>query len=43
MHGCPDEVQLGIPGSIGCVRMRNSDVVELYDQVQVGTPVHIRE
>ena len=39
IHGCPDDVVLGTPGSHGCIRMRNSDVVELFDRVSVGTPV----
>lgn len=43
LHGCPDEVRLGTPGSIGCIRMSNRDVVELYDRVTLGTRVHIHE
>lgn len=39
IHGCPDDTELGIPGSHGCIRMRNTDVVELFDAVPVGTPV----
>ena len=39
IHGCPDDTVMGVPGSHGCIRMRNSDVVELYDRVPVGTPV----
>src|SRR5258705_6838299 len=31
IHGSPDAVEMGKPGSIGCVRMRNRDIVELYD------------
>jgi L,D-transpeptidase YbiS len=41
IHGCPDNVPLGIPGSIGCVRMRNVDIVELFDRVPPYTPVQI--
>lgn len=41
IHGTPDEVELGIPGSAGCVRMRNADILELYDSVSPGTPVNI--
>src|SRR5574340_539459 len=41
IHGTPDEVALGRPGSRGCVRMRNADLVELFEQVGVGTPVEI--
>jgi len=43
IHGCPDPVELGVPGSIGCVRMRNRDVVELFDRVPPYTPVLILE
>ncbi len=43
LHGCPDDVTLGKPGSIGCIRMSNRDVVELYDRVPIGTRVHIHE
>jgi lipoprotein-anchoring transpeptidase ErfK/SrfK len=41
IHGMPDTEPLGVPGSIGCVRMRNADVVELFDLVTVGTTVEI--
>ena len=41
IHGSPDIEPMGIPGSIGCVRMRNSDVVDLFDRVAVGTLVNI--
>lgn len=41
LHGTPDDVELGIPGSRGCVRMRNADIIELFTCVQVGTPVLI--
>jgi lipoprotein-anchoring transpeptidase ErfK/SrfK len=41
IHGSPDSVAVGIPGSIGCVRMRNADIVELFDRVPAGTPVEI--
>ena len=43
IHGTPDSSELGKPGSIGCVRMRNRDVAELYDRVAPYTPVEIRE
>ena len=43
IHGCPDDIALGAPGSHGCVRMRNTDVVELFDRVPVGTPVILDE
>ncbi len=43
IHGSPDSVAMGTPGSIGCVRMRNADIVELFDLVPAGTPVLISE
>lgn len=43
IHGTPDSVQLGIPGSHGCIRMRNADLVELFDLVPAGTAVEIIE
>jgi lipoprotein-anchoring transpeptidase ErfK/SrfK len=42
IHGSPDTVAMGVPGSIGCVRMRNADIVELFDRVPSGTEVEIR-
>ena len=41
IHGSPDGVQMGVPGSIGCIRMRNSDGIELFDRVSVGDSVQI--
>jgi len=41
IHGTPDEVPLGVPGSHGCVRMRNADLCELFDIVATGTVVEI--
>jgi lipoprotein-anchoring transpeptidase ErfK/SrfK len=41
IHGSPDSVPMGTPGSIGCIRMRNADIVELFDRVPAGTPVRI--
>jgi L,D-transpeptidase YbiS len=43
IHGCPDSAELGKPGSIGCVRMRNRDVAELFDRVAPYTPVDISD
>ena len=43
LHGSPDSVQMGVPGSIGCVRMRNKDIIELFDLVPPYTPVEIEE
>lgn len=41
VHGSPDAVPMGVPGSIGCIRMHNRDVMTLFDQVSPGTPVKI--
>lgn len=43
IHGTPDNTVLGVPGSHGCIRMRNSDMVDLFDRVPAGTPVNISE
>jgi len=43
IHGSPDVVQMGRPGSIGCIRMRNRDIVELFNLVPPGTQVIISE
>jgi lipoprotein-anchoring transpeptidase ErfK/SrfK len=43
IHGSPDSVPMGTPGSIGCIRMRNADIVELFDLVPPATPVLIVE
>ena len=43
IHGSPDNVAMGEPGSHGCVRMRNADVVDLFERVEPGTPVQITE
>ncbi len=42
LHGSPDTVKMGEPGSIGCIRMKNSDIVSLFDLVPAGTTVEIR-
>jgi len=42
IHGCPDEDPMGVPGSRGCVKMRNREIIELFDRVAPGTRVHIR-
>ncbi len=43
IHGSPDDVEMGEPGSHGCVRMRNRDIVRLFDMVDVGTEVNITD
>ena len=41
IHGCPDDDKMGMLGSHGCVKMRNRDLIELFDRVPIGTRVHI--
>lgn len=41
IHGTPDSEPMGQPRSHGCIRMRNQDLIVLFDQVSVGTPVEI--
>ena len=41
IHGCPDSEPVGVPKSHGCIRMRNRDIVELFDQIAPYTPVEI--
>lgn len=43
LHGTPDVTELGKPGSHGCIRMNNADIMELFDQVTVRTPVNLVE
>lgn len=41
IHGSPDSAEMGRPGSIGCIRMHNNNLLELFDLVRVGTQVEI--
>ena len=41
IHGTPEETTIGEPVSYGCIRMRSSDVIRLFDLVGVGSPVII--
>ena len=43
IHGTHREERIGKPLSAGCVLMRNSDIVELYDEVRVGDLVWISD
>lgn len=43
LHGTPDTEPMGIPQSHGCIRMRNTDIAELFERVEVGTRVEIVE
>lgn len=41
IHGTPDNEPMGVPGSIGCIRMRNRELMELFELVPAYTPVEI--
>lgn len=41
IHGTPDDVELGNPGSRGCIRMQNQDMIAVFDLVSEGTLVNI--
>ncbi len=43
IHGMPDSEPVGVPRSHGCIRMRNSDLLDLFDAVPIGTAVEIIE
>jgi lipoprotein-anchoring transpeptidase ErfK/SrfK len=43
IHGSPDSATMGLPGSHGCVRMHNHDIIELFDLVPCYTAVDILE
>ena len=43
IHGCPESAKMQIPGSRGCIRMRNQDIIELFPLVPVGTKIYIEE
>ena len=42
IHGTPDSEPMGVPASHGCIRMRNTDVMSLFDRVHLGTAVSIQ-
>ena len=42
IHGSADTAPMGVPGSHGCIRMRNADVAELFDLVPPYTGVNIK-
>jgi L,D-transpeptidase YbiS len=41
IHGTNHEDKIGTPASVGCIRMKNADLIELFEQVTEGTPVEI--
>jgi lipoprotein-anchoring transpeptidase ErfK/SrfK len=42
IHGCPETDAMGVPSSHGCVKMRNAEVIRLFDIVPSGTRVLIQ-
>ena len=43
VHGAPDEAPMGVPGSRGCVRMQNQELIDYFDLIPVGSRVLILE
>lgn len=43
IHGTNHEDQIGTPASIGCIRMRNDDIIKLYRLIEIGAEVNILE
>lgn len=43
IHGAPDSAEVGKPGSSGCIRMHNNDLLDLFERVKVGDEVWISE
>lgn len=43
IHGSPDELITGLPGSHGCIRMKNADILTLFNRVNAGLHVYIHE
>lgn len=43
IHGTPDTEPMGVPESHGCIRMRNSDLIELFEKVSIGCRVWIQQ
>jgi lipoprotein-anchoring transpeptidase ErfK/SrfK len=41
IHGTPEERLIGMPASYGCIRMRSTDIVQLYNIVGIGAAVTI--
>ena len=42
IHGTPEERTIGRPASYGCIRMKSSDVIDLYDRIGVGADVYVK-
>jgi L,D-transpeptidase YbiS len=42
IHGTPDDVKMGVPGSRGCIRMKNQEIIELFELIPAGAVITIR-
>lgn len=42
IHGTHEEQKIGTPASHGCIRMRNDDMLELFERCRIGERVYIR-
>jgi lipoprotein-anchoring transpeptidase ErfK/SrfK len=43
IHGSPDQAAMGVPASHGCIRMRNADILRLFQRVAGGTRILIHD
>jgi len=43
IHGTSDETKIGLPASHGCIRMKNADILELFNRIDVGIKAYIHE
>jgi lipoprotein-anchoring transpeptidase ErfK/SrfK len=43
IHGSPDGLMTGLPASHGCIRMKNADMLDLFNRVEAGVKVYIHE
>jgi L,D-transpeptidase YbiS len=43
IHGAPESHAMGVPSSHGCIKMRNSDIIQLFEQVTIATIVNIKQ
>ena len=41
IHGCPEQYSFSEPSSIGCIRMKNNDLLELYEKITINDHVYI--
>jgi L,D-transpeptidase YbiS len=43
IHGTNDEPSIGTKASVGCIRMKNCDIIELFDHIKLGCKVYIHK